>query len=83
MKKYQLSYCSGATGYGWTQEYDRLEEIEPFVNEMRSVYTAEVTVWDNSVKDFIFYKRTLTYKPETDDLSRFDRDYRTKTRRWK
>lgn len=83
MKKYQISYCSGATGYGWTHESDRLEEIEPFVDEKRTDYSARVTVWDNSINDFIFYKRALTYTPETDDLSRFDRDYRTKTRRWK
>lgn len=53
-KKYVVNYCSGSTGYGWSKEYDRLDEFEDFVNEKRRDYTARVTVWDDSVKGFIF-----------------------------
>ena len=78
-KKYKVVYCSGATGYGWEQSYDRLDEFEDFVDEMRSVWTASLKVWDNSLKRFIFYKRALSY-PETDELSNVVRDFRTTTR---
>lgn len=35
MSKYSVSYCSGATGFGWEQDYDRLDEFEDFIDEMR------------------------------------------------
>lgn len=82
-KKYLLSYTSGSTGYGWEMEHDRIDEFEGFVDEMRYVYTARVTVWDNDLKDFIFWKDCLSYKPETDLLHAWGRDMRTKTRKWK
>jgi hypothetical protein len=78
MSRYILSYCSGATGYGWEREVDRLDEIEPYINEKRRDYTASVTLWDESRKDFIFWKNVLTHEPSIDDLSRCDRDYRCK-----
>ncbi len=78
MSRYTLSYCSGATGYGWAHETDRLDEIEPYINEKRRDYTASVTLWDSTVGDFIFWKDVLTYEPSIDDLSRSDRDYRCK-----
>jgi hypothetical protein len=82
-KKYVVDYCSGATGYGWSKEYDRLDEFESFIDEMRREITAHVSVWDNTLKDFIFYKRALCYEPETDMLKAIDRDMRTKNRKWK
>ncbi len=81
-KKYTVHYCSGATGYGWTADYDRLDEFESFVDEMRHEYTASLKVWDNTLKDFIFYKRALSMYPETDMLKAMDRDLRTKDRKW-
>ena len=81
-KKYTVDYCSGATGYGWSQEYDRLDEFESFIDEMRHEYTACVSVWDNQLNDFIFYKRTLCFEPHIDMLKAFDRDLRTKDRKW-
>lgn len=80
-KKYILSYASGATGFGWEEEYDRLEEFEAFVNEMRHEYTARVTVWDNTLNAFVFWKDCLESKPETDMLHDIFRDMRTKTRK--
>ena len=81
-KKYSVSYTSGATGYGWDQEFDRLDEFEDFINEMRNVYTAAVRVWDNELKTFIFWKRALS-EPTTDMLSDMFRDMRTTTRKVK
>lgn len=83
MKKYSVSYVSGATGYGWIHEYDRLDEFEDFINEMRSNYTAKVTVYDNELQDVIFWKDVLTYKCDIDMLKSYDRDCRTSTRKRK
>lgn len=81
-KKYIVSYCSGATGYGWKHEYDRLDEFESFIDEMRAVSTAHVTVWDSELKDFIFWKDALCHHPSIDMLHAFDRDMRTSDRKW-
>ncbi len=82
-KKYTVDYASGATGYGWSEEFDRLEEFEDFIKEMRSEYTARVTVWDNELGDFVFWKDVLTYECRIDMLKSYDRDFRTTTRRIK
>ena len=82
-KKYSVSYTSGATGFGWEEEYNRLDEFENFIDEMRNNYTARVTVWDSKLGDFIFWKRCLTFTPDIDLLGKFGRDMRTKTKQWK
>ena len=82
-KKYSVDYCSGATGYGWSAEHDRLDEFEDFINEMRTEYTAAVRVYDYALGDFIFWKDTLTLKPRVDKLHDVFRDMRTKNRRMK
>ena len=82
-KKYCLSYCSGATGYGWEEEYDRLDEFEDYIDEKRHDYTASVRVFDYQLGEFIFYKRTLTFEPEVDLFRSGSRDFRTKTRKYK
>lgn len=83
MKKYSVDYASGATGYGWSQEFDRLDEFEDFIDEMRKEVTARVTVWDSQLHDFIFWKDCLCYKPSIDMLHSIGRDMRTKDRHWK
>lgn len=83
MAKYTVDYTSGATGYGWTREYDCLDEFEYFINEKRNDYTAKVTVWDNELQCFIFWKRALSWNCETDMLKSTDRDCRTTTRKRK
>ena len=82
-KKYTVWYTSGATGYGWKEEYDRLDEFESFIDQMRNNYTAKVHVWDKTLQDFIFWKDCLSYKPDIDMLGKFGRDMRAKTRQWK
>ena len=82
-KKYTLSYCSGATGYGWKSDCDRLDECESFIDELRSEYTANVSLWDNTTHEYVYRKKALTYKPDIDLLYKFGRDMRTKTRQWK
>ena len=83
MAKYTVTYTSGSTGYGWTEEYDRLADFEYFVDQMRDEYTAYITVFDNRLEEFIFWKDCLTFKPRIDMLHEFGRDMRTRTRHWK
>ena len=82
-KKYSVDYVSGATGYGWSIEYNRLDEFEGFINEMRHEYTAAVRVWDYSLKQFIFWKDCLEWKPSIDLLHSVVRDMRTTDRKIK
>lgn len=82
-KKYCVDYCSGATGYGWSEEHDRLDEFEDFINDMRKEFTAAVRVYDYQLGEFIFWKDTLTFEPRIDMLRCAVRDMRTKTRKVK
>jgi hypothetical protein len=79
-KKYTVKYCSGSTGYGWEKQYDRLDEFEDFVDEIRREYTASLKVWDETLQEFIFWKDCLTFKCYIDRLHDFRRDMRTTTR---
>ena len=81
--KYTVDYASGATGYGWSKEYEKLEDFEDFIKEMRNEYTAAVRVWDSELEDFIFWKDVLTWDCEIDMLKDFQRDFRTATRKKK
>lgn len=81
MAKYHVTYHSAATCYGWTKEYDRLDDFEDFINEMRREYSAGVRVYDVSVGKFIFWKDVWTYKTYIDELSDLFRDRRTTTKR--
>lgn len=81
MKKYSVTYVAGSTGYGWEHEYDRIDEFEDFVNHIRNEYSAHLTVWDNEIEEFIFWKNCLTYKCKIDLLHSNARDLRTKSRR--
>lgn len=83
MKKYSVTYVAGSTGYGWEHEYDKIEEFEDFVDEIRKEYTASLTVWDNEIQEFIFWKKCLTYKCKIDMLHSYARDLRTTTRKRK
>ena len=80
-KKYTVSYACGS--YGWVKDFNRLDEFEDVIDEHRNDIYAKVAVYDSSIREFIFWKNALDYKPSVDDLSRIDRDYRTKTRSWK
>lgn len=80
MKKYNLSYTSGATGYGWQQEFDTINEFEDFINEKREDISAKITVWDNEKNIFIYWKDCLIFKPRIDMLHDVFRDMRTETR---
>lgn len=82
-KKYCVMYCSGATGFGWEEEFDRLSDFEDFVDQMRTEYTASVKVWDYQLERFIFWKNVLTIEPSIDLLGDLFRDMRTSTRRMK
>lgn len=81
-KKYVVTYCSATTGYGWKQEFDRLSEFEPFIDEMRNVPSAAVDVYDRELGDFIFNKDCFC-EPDVDMLRGLWRDMRTKNRKMK
>ena len=69
-KRYSVSYTSGATGYGWEIQTDDIEEVRDIVNSesFGRNYTACVWVWDDVLRDHIFWKPVLTYKPEIDRM---------------
>lgn len=78
--KYKIDYTSGATGYGWEEECRTINEVLTILDELRHEYSAKLSVWDRELNDFIYYKYSLTYKPETDLIYNMNRDLRTKTR---
>ena len=83
MKKYTVDYACATTGYGWTREFDRIDEFEDIVNKSRKNCSYAVSVRDNELQKFIFIKRCMTYKIEVDILSGIERDLRTTTRKRK
>ena len=83
MKKYVVSYMSGATGYGWERQFDRVDEFEHIVREIACEYTSSIKVWVNDIQDFIYWKDCLTYKCDVDMLHSYDRDLRTRDRKRK
>ena len=83
MKKYIVDYVSAPTGFGWTREFDRIDEFEDIVNDARKDRTRAVSVWDNELQEQIFVKRGMTYNCEVDMLSGVERDLRTTTRKRK
>lgn len=83
MAKYMVDYCCASTGYGWSREFDTIDEFEDLVNEVRQDRTRGIRVWDNQLKDFIFWKDCGTFTAYKDMLSDILRDLRTTTRRCK
>lgn len=79
MKKFIVDYASANTGYGWTREFDRLEEFEGFIKESRGERYVLISVWDNTLGNFIYYRRN-SLQPDVDMLSNLFRDMRTTTR---
>ena len=77
--KNTVTYVSGATGFGWTEYANTIKEVEWLLQGIATKHTAQVSVWDNELEDFIFYKRALA-EPETDLIHNSRRDLRTKTR---
>ena len=79
-RKYSVTYISGVMGFGWVHDYDRIDEFQNFVDEIRNEYSACLTVWDNELECFIFWKYCLSTKCEFDILHAFDRNFRATTR---
>ena len=69
-KRYHISYASGATGYGWEEETDSIEEARHIArsDDFGKHYTASLTIWDEEIQDFIFWKSVLEYKPKIDRI---------------
>ena len=81
-KKYIVDYASSNTGYGWTREYDRLEEFEGFIKESRHERYVLITVFDTTLDKFVYWRRN-SLEPDVDMLSDLFRDMRTTTRKRK
>ena len=62
--RYELRYCSGATGYGWRKRVRSIAEVKKFIREFNSL-TNRVEVWDSTRRDYIYFKRALDFYPET------------------
>lgn len=80
---YTVSYTSGATGYGWDQEVNTIQEVKYLIESSRKNYTAMVTVYSKKHNDFIFYKECLTYKPEVDYIYTGYNDHKESDLRYK
>ena len=63
------------------KKYDRLDEFEYFVNEMRNDCAARITVWDEELQDFVFWKDAFKWNCRIDSLKGVERDCRTTTRK--
>lgn len=71
MARYTIDYCSAPTGYGWREKTDSITEVKKIVRSESygRCITASVSVWDSKVKDFIFDKDAMCYKPRIDKIS--------------
>lgn len=81
MKKYVLNYTSGATGFGWEEEHDTINQPQYYIDSKRNDRNAAVTLWDNELHDFVFWKDCLTAIPSIDLLHNYQRDLRTITKK--
>ena len=64
--RYSISYA-GQT-YAWTEETDNLREFKEFINNARRGATIELNIYDRKKKRFVFWKRPLDLKPDTDEI---------------
>lgn len=61
--------------------YNTIKEVKRYLNCIDDKYYPEVSVWDNELNDFIYFKFALSSKPETDLIFTNPKsDLRTKTR---
>ncbi len=64
-KNYTVSYSSGATGYGWEEKVNTLEEVKLTLGGIHKNYTAHVTVYSRKHNGFVYWKDCLQYNPRT------------------
>lgn len=76
-KSYSVTY--GNTHNSYEIETNDLKVVEKWVNLYKNDYYSFIDVYSKKYKDFIYYKRILTDKPEKDMLNTITRDLRTKT----
>lgn len=66
--RYTVWYKS-TTGYGWKRESNSLWDFTGLLKECRNGnYYISVHIYDERVKDFVFWKDALERKPEIDRL---------------
>lgn len=79
-KRFVITYSSGATGYGWTDETNSIKDMFLCIDGFRYKsggfeHTAFLSVWDNATAQCIFYKKALEFYPETDTRNQYASRY--------
>lgn len=84
MKKYSVVYNSAPNSCGiqHRENFDTIKEVEREVGEYLTDYYSSVSVFDNELDDYIFYKECMS-KPDINLIkpSTHFRDLRTTTRK--
>ena len=62
--RYHIEYST--INYAWSEKTDSFAEVKRIANEFRYERHVRLTIWDAKKKDFIFWKRALCYRPDTD-----------------
>ena len=82
MKTYKVEVVIGCTGGGFRYETDLLKEVEKTIAEYSKDPINGITVYDEKIQDFIFWKDALCYKPSINLLGSIRRDFRYKERHY-
>ena len=72
--------CTGTNGYGRTEKAKTIQEVKYIIEGIEDKYYYKISVFDNQLNDFIYWKDILTSKAETDLINNLKSDLRTKTR---
>lgn len=77
--KYTINY-TGSSCYGWTEKVNTIKEVKYILEGIEDKYYCKISVFDNQLNDFVYWKDILTSKAETDLINNLKSDLRTKTR---
>lgn len=65
--RYEVGYAGHTNA--WSEDTDDLIEYASYIRDARAGKSGfKFTVWDNEIRDFVFWKTALATKPETDLL---------------
>lgn len=78
--RYTVNYTSGSTGFGWEAQHSSIKEFIGWLEEAKLERAYRITVWDDTLGDFIFWKDVFD-KPIIDMIFTSSRDLRTKTKK--
>lgn len=68
-KRYQVTYFSAPTGYGWTEDCDDdgIDFLYSFIRSTLNEYTSHIDVWDRTIHEWIVKKSALEFGYEYRD----------------